>query len=77
VQYVIYRYENVSGQRPLNYDEMIALTKAHVFLGRGGLALVSSGSLFSWPEELCEVLQRFEDETKVDWIRFMDHSNYR
>ena len=46
------KYENPKQIRILNHDQVLSMTKGHVALGGGGLALFGSGSLFSWPERL-------------------------
>lgn len=36
----------------LDYDHVLSMTKGHIALGGGGLALFGSGCLYSWPEKL-------------------------
>ena len=36
----------------MDFDQVLAMTKGHIALGGGGLALFGSGCLFCWPENL-------------------------
>jgi hypothetical protein len=53
------------------------MTKGHVALGGGGLALFGSGCLHTWPESLEHVLECFTSQEVVDWKTLMDDSAYR
>jgi hypothetical protein len=59
------------------HDDIVKLTQAHVALGGGGLALFGTACLYTWPEKLSEVVEKFEDSTTVDRKKFMDDSCYR
>ena len=48
----ITKYENPKKVKVLDYDQMVAMTKGHIALGGGGLALFGSGCLYSWPEKI-------------------------
>ena len=71
------RFFNPSGTIPKDHAEVLSLTKGHVSIGGGGLALLGSGCLYTWPENLSEVLPRFSDVTEIDSIGYMDDSAYR
>ena len=36
----------------MDFDQVLAMTKGHIALGGGGLALFGSGCLYCWPENL-------------------------
>uniref|UniRef100_A0A1B0CKE3 Zinc metalloproteinase n=1 Tax=Lutzomyia longipalpis TaxID=7200 RepID=A0A1B0CKE3_LUTLO len=59
------------------YESIQAATVANAALGSGGLALLGTGCLFSWPERICDVRRCLEDETKVPLDELMDNSAYR
>lgn len=56
---------------------MVSLTKGHVSLGGGGLALVGTGALYSWPQYPSQLLSAFSDNTAVDTMSLMDFSGGR
>ena len=60
-----------------DHGETLSMTKGHVALGGGDLALLGSGCLWTWPEEMADVFPAFEDETRVDSSQVMDDSAYR
>lgn len=60
-----------------SYESIRAATVANAALASGGLALLGSGTLFSWPERLCDVRVYLEDETCVPLDELMDDSGYR
>jgi len=66
-------YELKGMARP-DHASMLAMTKGHVMLGRAGLALVSSGCLFSWPESLEDAMSSLRDSTRINWKESMDLS---
>ena len=47
-----YRYENPKRAKIMDFDQVLAMTKGHIALGGGGLALFGSGCLYCWPENL-------------------------
>ena len=47
-----YRYENPKRAKIVDFDQVLAMTKGHIALGGGGLALFGSGCLYCWPENL-------------------------
>ena len=63
--------------RPETHSEVMSRAMAHAALGGGGLALIGSGCLYSWPERLEDVQERLRDQTPVDWRKLMDDSAYR
>ena len=46
------RYSNLSGKAVADHGETLSMTKGHVALGGGDLALLGSGCLWTWPEEM-------------------------
>lgn len=71
------RYINHQRQWPKTHKEMVELTNGYVALGGGGLALMGTGCLHTWANDVHEVLQCFTDCTKVDRFRLLDDSGYR
>lgn len=59
------------------HDDIIALTEAHAALGGGGLAIFGTGCLYTWPQDLENVVKCFVDNSVVDKTKFMDDSCYR
>ncbi len=47
----IFRYENPKQIKFIDHEQVVKMTKSHVALGGGGLALIGSGCLYSWPEK--------------------------
>ena len=60
-----------------SHEDIVKLTDGYVALGGGGLALVGSACLYSWPDDVDQVFTKFLDETVVDKTKFMDDSCYR
>ena len=50
---------------------------AHVALGAGGLALLSTHCLHCWPETVADIPRRLLDHRHIDRACFMDDSNHR
>ncbi|KAA0203763.1 hypothetical protein HAZT_HAZT003514 [Hyalella azteca] len=71
------RYANPSGSQVSSEATVVSLTKGHVSLGGGGLALVGTGALYSWPEQPSQLLAAFADNTPVDSSLLMDFSGGR
>lgn len=71
------RYEGGEQRRGLMHDEVLTLTRGHVALGGGGLAIFGTGCLHTWPNQLEHVLNAFGDATEVDQRVLMDDSGYR
>lgn len=59
------------------YENILKQTQAHAALGGGGLALFGTACLYTWPEEVNEIIPRFLNEEEVDKRYFMDDSCYR
>ncbi|GAB0100157.1 putative zinc metalloproteinase C607.06c [Sergentomyia squamirostris] len=74
-------YKGVSSdggdESAVSYESIRAATVGNAALASGGLALLGSGTLFSWPESLSEIKRCLEDETKVPMTELMDDSGYR
>lgn len=71
------KYENPKRLKVLDYDHVLSMTKGHIALGGGGLALFGSGCLYSWPEKLSDVPRALKDQTLIDTDFLMDDSAYR
>lgn len=63
--------------RSFLYEELLKQTEAYVALGAGGLALFGTACLYTWPENIAEVIPRFLNTKTVDSNYFMDDSCYR
>ncbi|RZC31835.1 zinc metalloproteinase [Asbolus verrucosus] len=59
------------------HDDIVKLTQAYVALGGGGLALFGTACLYTWPEDVSHVIEKFEDCSLIDRRQFMDDSCYR
>lgn len=69
------KYSN--GDNHNNYEEILNQTEAHASLGGGGLALFGTACLYTWPENVFQVIEKFTNEELVDRRQFMDDSCYR
>ncbi|XP_059618187.1 uncharacterized protein LOC132262790 [Phlebotomus argentipes] len=65
------------GAEDASYESIRAATVANAALASGGLALLGSACLFSWPEAVQDVRGCLEDETRVPLAELMDDSAYR
>lgn len=54
--------------------DIMALTKGHVSLGGGGLALVGTGALYSWATEVDDVIDAMRNNNPIDTNHLMDFS---
>ncbi len=61
----------------MNYSQLLHHLKGNTSLGGGGLALVGSACLYTWPSSLSDVVNRFTDQRLVDRNNFMDDSANR
>ena len=71
------RYCNKSRIVPKDHSDVLSLTKGYASIGGGDFALLGSGCLFTWPEQLSEVIPTFSNTTEIDVTQFMDDSAYR
>lgn len=71
------RYNNPRGIIPSSYSQVLRMTKGHVALGGGGLALFGTGALWTWPTHLHQVEERLLSTEKIDPLKLMDDSAYR
>lgn len=60
-----------------NYVNIKSKTLANPALGTGFLALLGSGSFYSWPSKIDEVQEAFLNKSIVDTRFLLDDSNYR
>lgn len=56
---------------------VVSLTRGHVSLGGGGLALVGTGALYAWPDDPINIIPAMLDCTTVDTDALMDFSGGR
>ncbi|TRY70163.1 hypothetical protein TCAL_01220 [Tigriopus californicus] len=70
-------YQNPGQIKPKSHQDTLDMTQGHAALGGGGLALFGSGCLYTWPDKIDQVQARFQDQTPVNWKKFMDDSGYR
>ncbi|KAK5645282.1 hypothetical protein RI129_006582 [Pyrocoelia pectoralis] len=61
----------------ISYKDMLNLMRGYVAYGGDGLALLSTGCLYTWPETLNDMYSRFGNCTLVNKAKFMDDSNSR
>lgn len=59
------------------YDPVTKKAGGHTALGGGGLGLFGSGSFFSWPTSLKDVVSCFSDPREVDTTKDLDDSGLR
>lgn len=71
------RYKGTDLDKPLTHEEIISFTEAYVALGGGGLALFGTACLYTWPDNIDEIIPKFLDNSPVNTKRFMDDSGYR
>lgn len=71
------RYRSDFKSKTMLYEDILDQTQAHVALAAGGLALFGTGCLYTWPEDITQVIPRFLNENQVDTSYFMDDSCYR
>lgn len=71
------KYQVNAEYQKTEHKDVLKQTQAHVALGAGGLALFGTGCLYTWPENVFEVISRFLNTTRVDSDNFMDDSSYR
>ncbi|VDO04887.1 unnamed protein product [Rodentolepis nana] len=62
---------------PLSHEEAISRTKGYCALGAGGLALLGSGTLYTWPEKIEDLEFCLTNAQKVDRRKFLDDSALR
>ena len=70
-------YQNPQNLKPTSYHETLKMTKGHIALGGGGLALFGTGCLWTWPSTVKSVQTSLCDNTPVDSRLYMDDSGYR
>ena len=71
------RYQNPRRIKPLSHSVTLQMTKGHIALGGGGLALFGTGCLWAWPSSLASVQARLCDPSPLDPAVSMDDSGYR
>jgi len=71
------RFKNPMRIKPTSYAQVLQMTKGHVALGGGGLALFGTGALWTWPSHLFQVQDRLLSPEKVNTNVVMDDSAYR
>lgn len=71
------RYQNSKRIKPFSHAHTLAMTKGHIALGGGGLALFGTGCLWTWPDTVASVQSRLQDSSPIDSTFYMDDSCYR
>ena len=71
------RYCNTSKAVPRDHAHVLSLTKGYASIGGGDFALLGSGCLYTWPEQMSDVIPTFYNTTEVDVTTVMDDSAYR
>ena len=68
------RFMNPSQKVLKQEKEIVSLTKGHISLGGGGLALVGTGALYTWAVDVLSVIKAFNNDTPTDTKLLMDFS---
>ncbi|XP_076054741.1 uncharacterized protein LOC143033322 isoform X2 [Oratosquilla oratoria] len=68
------RYLNPNKTLVKHEKEIVAMTKGHVSLGGGGLALVGTGALYSWANNPWDIMDALHSKMPVDTQTLMDFS---
>ncbi|XP_066978092.1 uncharacterized protein [Macrobrachium rosenbergii] len=71
------RFSNPDKLNVKHEAEIMELTKGHVSLGGGGLALVGTGALYSWATDVEDVIDAMRNNTPVDTNSLLDFSGGR
>jgi len=58
----------------LKYEDYLRMTKGFVSLGGGGLALVGTQCLYTWPTSVSKIIKCFSNDQSVDIFKFMNDS---
>ncbi|KAI1292017.1 UPF0545 protein C22orf39 -like protein [Halotydeus destructor] len=69
-----YTFQSTVDPDQMTHQEMTNSIKGLASLGGGGLALVSSQCLYTWPESVHEIMDCFTNCDIVDRTKFMDDS---
>lgn len=59
------------------YEDLLKITNCYVAIGGGGLALFGTACLYTWPENVEDITNRFRNNTLVNRYQFLDDSYYR
>lgn len=71
------KYTGLSQTDDYTYKNIKAQTFSNPALSTGGLALIGTGCLYTWPNRIEDVVKHFNDKTKIDFRTELDDSNYR
>lgn len=71
------RFTGLSDDEKYSYENIKNKTQANPALAVGFLALLGSGTFYSWPSNIKDVQKSFLDKTIVDTKKLLDDSNYR
>ena len=71
------RYLNPRRIKPMTHSTTLQMTRGHVALGGGGLALFGTGCLWTWPSSVSAVTGSLCDSSPMDPTLYMDDSGYR
>ena len=68
------RYSNPSQKLVRHEREIVSMTRGHISLGGGGLALVGTGALYTWATDVLDVMNSFLNDDPTDTKTLMDFS---
>ncbi|XP_063706104.1 uncharacterized protein LOC134835163 [Culicoides brevitarsis] len=71
------KYLGLPKDAEYSYALIKSRTLSNPALSSGGLALLGTGCLYTWPKNVSEVIEHFLDKTRIDFTRELDDSNYR
>uniref|UniRef100_A0A336KHX1 CSON011636 protein n=1 Tax=Culicoides sonorensis TaxID=179676 RepID=A0A336KHX1_CULSO len=73
------KYLGFGDKSPIEYTyaQIRARTLSNPALSTGGLALLGTGCLYTWPTDITQVISHFLDKTRIDIATQLDDSNYR
>ncbi|KAB7504743.1 putative zinc metalloproteinase [Armadillidium nasatum] len=71
------RFMNPQKMKIENERQVLSLTKGHVSLGGGGLALVGTGALYAYASNINDIMKNLSSEKKIDTQALMDFSARR
>ena len=61
----------------MTHSVTLQMTRGHIALGGGGLALFGTGCMWTWPSAISGVAASLSDPTPLDPTLYMDDSGYR
>lgn len=71
------QFTGIQNTEDYSYSNIKSKTFGNASLGGGFLCLLGTGCLYTWAENLSDVVSALENEEKVNLSQVMDDSNYR